>query len=86
MYWVNEYRKIFSDYHFEITHIVADTVYVTYRYEVTATHTGTFLGIAPTHKKVKYTGIAILKIEDNHIAKTWNESDMAGLKTQLETK
>ena len=86
MYWVEEYRKVFSDYHFEITHIVADTSFVTYRYEVSATHSGTFLGIEPTNKRVKYSGIAILKIENNRIAKTWNEFDLAGLKMQLEQK
>jgi len=48
MYWVEEYRKVFSDCHFEITHIVADTSFVTYRYDVSSTYVGTFLGIEPT--------------------------------------
>ena len=84
MYWVTEYRKVFSDIHFKITHIVVDTAYVTYRYEVEATHTGTFMGVAPTNKKVNYSGIAILEIKNGRNSKTWNEFDLLGLKTQIE--
>jgi predicted ester cyclase len=83
LFFVEEYRKSFSDYHITITHIVADTEFVSYRFEVVAAHTGIFLGIKPTHRKVKYSGMAILKIENQRIAKTWTEFDMAGLKSQL---
>jgi predicted ester cyclase len=50
MYWVHEFRKVFSDVHFEITHLVADTEYVTARFTCVARHTGTFLDIPATNK------------------------------------
>ncbi len=84
MYWVNEFKKIFSETHFTITHLIADTNFVTARFEVTATQTGEFMGIKPTNKKIKYSGMVIHEITNGRISKTWTEFDLFGMKTQLE--
>lgn len=86
MYWVHEFRKVFSDVHFEITHLIADTEFVVARFICTCKHTGTFLGIPATNKTVKYNGIVIHQVTNGRISKTWTEFDMFGIKTQLEAK
>lgn len=86
LYWVDEFKKMFSETHFTITHLVADTNFVSARFEVTATHTGNFMGIAATNKKVKYNGFVIHEVKEGKLSKTWTEFDLYGLKTQLETQ
>lgn len=86
MYFVEQYRNALPDIQFKITHLIADTDYVTFRFEATATHLGTLMGIPATGKKVTVTGIVIHKVENGRFAKSWNEVDLLGLKMQLEQK
>ena len=84
MYFVEQYRSALPDIQFNITHLIADTDYVTFRFEATATHKGALMGIPATGKKVAVTGIVIHKVENGRFAKSWNEVDLLGLKMQLE--
>ena len=83
MYFVEQYRTALPDIHFTITHLVADTGYVTFRFEATATHQGTLMGIPATGKKVTVSGIVIHQVVNGRFAKSWNEIDLLGLKMQL---
>lgn len=84
MYYVNAYRSVFSDIHFDLTHIIADDNYVTFRFVVEATHKGEFMGIAPTGKRVKFSGIVIHRVENGRFAESWNEIDLLAVKSQIE--
>lgn len=86
MYFVEQYRNALPDIQFTMTHLIADSDYVTFRFEATATHEGTLMGIPATHKKVTVSGIVIHKVENGRFAKSWNEIDLLGLKMQLEQK
>lgn len=86
MYFVEQYRDALPDIQFNITHLIADTDYVTFRFEANATHQGTLMGMPATNKKVTVTGIVIHKVENGRFVKSWNEVDLLGLKMQLETK
>lgn len=86
MYFVEQYRKALPDIQFSITHLIADTDYVTFRFSASATHKGTLMGIPATGKYVSVTGIVIHKVENGRFAKSWNEVDLLGLKMQLEAK
>jgi len=86
MYFVEQYRNALPDIQFTITHLIADTDYVTFRFEADATHSGTLMGIPATGKRVKVTGIVIHKVENGRFAKSWNEVDLLGLKMQLEAE
>lgn len=83
-YFVNVYRAAFPDIRFTITHLIADEHYVTFRFSASATHLGAVLGIAPTQKKVTFSGIVIHRVEQGRFAESWNEIDMLGLKEQLQ--
>lgn len=86
MYFVEQYRNALPDIQFNITHLIADPDYVMFRFEATATHKGTLLGIAATGKRVAVSGIVIHKVENGRFAKSWNEVDLLGLKMQLVAK
>jgi len=49
VYWM---RKGFSDVQWHITDMIADTDKVAVKWDLTGTHDGEFMGIAPTHKKI----------------------------------
>ncbi|HAV77907.1 MAG TPA: hypothetical protein DCX53_11210 [Anaerolineae bacterium] len=84
LYFVNVYRNIFPDIQFELTHIISDEKFVTFRFVAEATHQGEFMGINPTGKRVKFSGIVIHRVENNRFVETWNEIDLLGIKNQLE--
>jgi steroid delta-isomerase-like uncharacterized protein len=86
MYFVEQYRNALPDIQFKISHLIADPDYVTFRFEATATHKGTLMGIPATGKRVTVTGIVIHQVVNGRFAKSWNEVDLLGLKMQLEAK
>ena len=54
------------------------------RCRVTATHEGEGLGIAPTNQPLEFTGIAMVRLnEDGKIAEAWNEFDFMKMYSQL---
>ncbi len=53
------------------------------RYSVEATHTGDFVGIPPTGKRVRITGIAIARISNGQLVEEHASTDGLGLMKQL---
>jgi steroid delta-isomerase-like uncharacterized protein len=60
-----------------------DGARVAARWVVQATHTGTFGGIPPTGRRVRMTGIAIVRISNRQIVEEHANSDALGLLKQL---
>lgn len=58
-----------------------DTVVI--RWTAKGTHTGEFLGLAPTGKVATVTGIDIFRIEGDRLAEFWQEWDQLGMLRQL---
>ena len=56
---------------------------VTTRYTWHGTHTGEFMGVAPTGRPVTVTGVSIYRIKDNKIVEEWFHQDLLGLMQQL---
>ena len=83
MYYVDVYRKIFPDIQFTLTHLIAEEDIVTFRFTAEATHRGEFMGIAPTGKQVRLSGIVIHRVENGRFAESWNEIDLLGIQQQL---
>jgi predicted ester cyclase len=50
------------------------------------THTGEFMGLAPTGRPVSFGIIAIFRFEEGRIAEAWEEADLLGLLGQLGVK
>ena len=69
-------RKGFPDIKVEILDQVADGDRVCSRKELSGTHSGEFLGIAPTNKKVTFKVIDIIRIENGKYAEHWGISNI----------
>ncbi|HXF62892.1 MAG TPA: ester cyclase [Caldilineaceae bacterium] len=48
-----------------------------------ATHTGPFMGMAPTHREIVVTGLELFRIEDDQVVEFWRKDDDAGMLMQL---
>ena len=73
----------FPDYQTIIDDIFAEGDKVAVRITMSGTHTGSFMGIPPTGKRVSFTGIYIARIADGKIVEHWGEEDGVSLLQQL---
>jgi steroid delta-isomerase-like uncharacterized protein len=76
-------RKTFPDSRFTIEDIFADGDRVAFRWTITGTDTGGFMGRPPTGKSVVVTGINIERIADGKVAEHWSSPDNLGMMRQL---
>ena len=76
-------RTAFPDVHCVTDLMVAEDDKVVARITLTGTHTGTFLGTAPTGKRFNRTGMHMLRLEDGKIVEQWVQSDDLSMLQQL---
>jgi steroid delta-isomerase-like uncharacterized protein len=74
----------FSEVHVTIEDSIAEDDRVCLRWQFTARHTGAGLGIEPTGKSVRVTGISIVRVADGKLAEGWQNWDMLGLLQQIQ--
>jgi predicted ester cyclase len=82
----NFYRNMvvpWSDVTFSIEDLTESADGVTVRSHVTANHTGEFLSIAPTGRRVEWDHVAIVKITDGRVVGQWAQPDLWGIYVQL---
>ncbi len=79
--------KGFPDYHETIEDIIAEGDKVWVHFKVTGTHTGEWnlfgIPLAPTGKKVTYTGVGIWRIVDGKVVERKSVRDMLDFLKQL---
>ena len=80
---ITSLREGFPDIRFTIEDLIAEGDRVAVRWEWTATHTGTFRGIAPTNKRVENSGIAIYQFRDGRIIRSWVQTNRLGAMQQM---
>ena len=73
----------FPDYQTIIEDMIAEDDKVAARIKMTGTHTGEFMGIPPTGRRISFTGIYIARIADGKIVEHWGEEDGVSLLQQL---
>ncbi len=78
-------RNAFPDLVFVPDVVVSDGEYVTGRWTMTGTNTGTMdlFGIPPTGRPVTMTGQEIFRAADGVFAEVWHQEDVGGMLTQL---
>ena len=76
-------RVAFPDADAALEDIVAEGDRVAYRLTIRGTHRGSFLGVAPTGRRVMVSFFAIVRIEDGKLAEEWGGLDQADLLRQL---
>ena len=77
------YSTAFPDAHFTVEDLIAEGDRVVARLSVSATQHGAFMGLPPTGKHVRFTGIDIIRIAGGKLVEHWGEMDMLGLLQQL---
>jgi predicted ester cyclase len=75
--------KGFSDWHINIEDIIAEGEKVWIRITVTGTHTGDWMGIAPTGKKFTEHQVWIYRIVDGKVVEGWDVDDDLDFYKQL---
>ena len=69
------FGKGFPDFHETIRDIIAEGEKVWVFFEFTGTHTGEWMGLAPTGKKIKASVVEIFRIVDGKVAEEWEVAD-----------
>ena len=69
------YRDAFSSSKVVVLMQIAEGDLVATRWEITATHTGDYMGRAPTNKEITWTGVEIDRFEDDKIVESWVDWD-----------
>lgn len=73
----------FPDFHVTIENQVAEGDVVVTRVTFTGTHAGEYRGIAPTGRRVRWTGMAMDHVVNGKVVEAWHEADDTGLLDQL---
>lgn len=78
-----QFRSAFPDIRVEVEDTVSEGDKIVARCLVTATHDGHGLGIPPTNKPVKFTGLCMVRVRDGRIVESWNNFDFLKMQQQL---
>jgi steroid delta-isomerase-like uncharacterized protein len=81
--YVSIYRTAFPDIQDAVEDIVAEGDKVVVRWTSSGTHQGEFMGVAPTGRHVRFTGMRLFRIAENKIVESWVNIDERGLQEQL---
>jgi len=78
-YWLSA----FSDVSVPVEALIAEGDLVAARHMVIGTHTGEFLGVAPTGKHISVQEMDIFRIENGLIVESWSAPDLFGMLNQI---
>ena len=75
--------EAFPDVHMELMDMTVDGDKLWWRYRLTGTNTGPFMGMPPTGKKIDIQGIDVLRMEGDRAAEHWGVTDELKMMQQL---
>lgn len=81
---VRDMHRAFEGFRHEIHDLVAEGDRVAGRFTDRGRHVGEFDGIAPTGREIEFTAMSITRFRDGKAVECWIETDMAGLRAQLQ--
>ncbi len=81
-YW-SAMISIFPDVQVAVESTIAEDDRVAARFSLRATHSGTGLGHAPTHKSIHITGMRFCTFCDGFVVEAWNSFDLLAVYRQL---
>ena len=77
------YHAVFPDLRVRTNDVVVSGDRVAVRWSATGTHEGDQLGVPVTHRRVRLTGIDILRIDNGRIVERWGETNGLEMMQQL---
>ncbi|MFK8079411.1 MAG: ester cyclase [Granulosicoccus sp.] len=81
--WQLPRRTAFTDRHYNTERFLADGAWVSCFGHIEATHSGVFMGIDPSNKRVKIPYIDFWLVRDEKIADNWVSVDFAAVLAEL---
>src|SRR5579872_3080859 len=81
--FVENIRNTFPDIHVVIEDVFGSGDKVVGRWSATMTHQGDGLGVPPTGKAVRITGITVVRIEKGQIVEGWDNWDQLAMLEQI---
>lgn len=78
-------RKGFPDVHIEIEQILCHGEDAVFRWHATGTHRGQFIGIPPTHRIARFSGITWMRWRDGKMVEGWDRWNAGALIQSLAT-
>jgi predicted ester cyclase len=78
-----QFRSGIPDIHITVDQVVAEGDTTAVRFTAHGTHSGDGLGIKATHRRIRFTGICMMRWKNGQIVEGWNEFDAAGLMRQI---
>lgn len=76
-------RKGFPDMQFKIEDVITQGDKVVVRYRMTGTHSGDFMGMKATNRKVDLQGVDIMRVSNGKFVEHWGFMDSMQLMQQL---
>jgi steroid delta-isomerase-like uncharacterized protein len=76
-------REAFPDFHAEIHWQLTDGDRVTTFKTYHGTHQGPFLGIAPTHRKIHFETVDVMRVQNGKITDHWGVGNLLSLMQQI---
>jgi predicted ester cyclase len=77
------FRAAFPDLTWHLDFVLAEGDLVAARWTAGGTHLGSWAGISPTGRKMRFSGINAFRFADGKVVEIWNHRDDLGLMEQL---
>jgi predicted ester cyclase len=81
--FVKQFRTAFPNMHIEVLRTITEGPYVCAHCRVTGTHSGPGFGPAPTDGPIDFSGMTIVRVENDTIKEAWNSFDFMSLYQQI---
>jgi len=79
-----QFLSAFSNVHIKVERTITEGDMTMAQCVVTGVHSGAGLGIPPTNKAVKFTGMCLARLQDGKLAEAWNNFDLASMYRQIQ--
>jgi steroid delta-isomerase-like uncharacterized protein len=80
---LREIQAGMPDVHFDLRHVATQGDTAVFSWAASGTHTGPLLGLEPTGRTVRWSGLSVIEVSDGRVAKEWGEEDALGVFRQL---
>ncbi len=74
----------FANRNVTVDALVVDEDRIAWRWTLTGNHTGAFLDVPPTGKRITLRGVNFQRVRDGVVVEHWTLADLAGLARQLQ--
>lgn len=81
--WITYYHVAFTDVSLTTLDLLVNGERVATRWVSRGTHTGEYLGVAPTYRTFEVEGISILHLQDGQLVADWSQADVLSMMQQL---